>query len=344
MTPSIPRILLLALALVPCACAPSDGPPQPRSVVIETKPLPIDRIYHSMTGPFHRLPVEVEGMDWITSVHTEVIDQADGQDLGGEFFCHSQLSAPGGVRLAVNATGGERIELPEGFGLPVSAFLQGAKEGDGGLDFFGMVLNNNEPDIDKQVRIRANIDYLSDEDVTPERAIKPLYYRDLTIWVDDICEYLPPEDGAQVNEDVSTHCVLVGDKNVHWMVPPGKQVTRRRIKNIVPVDSTAHLIQAHLHNHGSYVRLTDVTTGEQLWQSDAVYEPDRPQIERITAYSSTEGILLKADHEYELEALYDNNTGADVDAMAVMYVYFTPVNGQSLTLKTTGKRKNRKGA
>lgn len=335
--PPARRTLLVAcLALV--ACQQSDDGPTIRTAVIETRPLPIDQIYHSMTGPFHELPVDIEGLDWITRVHTEVIEDGSSADLGGEFFCHSQLSVPGGMRLAVNATGGELIDLPDGFGLPVSAFLGGHAERRGDLKFFGMVLNNNFPEMDTRVRIRASIDYLSEDDLQPGQSLRPLYYRDLTIWVDDICEYVPPVDGAQVNEDVSTHCVLVGDKNVHWMVPPGKQLTRRRIRNIVPVDSRAHLVQAHLHNHGEYVRLTDVTTGERLWQSDVEYLPDRRQIRSIGAYSDSEGFPLHADHEYELEALYDNTADHDVDAMAVMYLYFSPADGQPLVLAQKGKR------
>ena len=85
-----------------------------------------------------------------------------------------------------------------------------------------------------------------------------------------------------------------------------------------------HFAAVHLHNHAVYMRLTDVTSGEVLWQTDVVYEPDRVQIAEIPVFSSVEGFRLAKDHEYEIEALYDNKTGADVDAMAMMSLYHHP--------------------
>ena len=41
----------------------------------------------------------------------------------------------------------------------------------------------------------------------------------------------------------------------------------------------------------------------------------------MTASSPTEGFELYADHEYELISVYDNPSGADQDAMAVMFMY-----------------------
>ena len=72
------------------------------------------------------------------------------------------------------------------------------------------------------------------------------------------------------------------------------------------------------------MRLTDVTTGEMLWQADVTYEPDRLQIESIATYVSPDGFRLYPDHEYEIEAYYDNMSGEDVDAMAVMDLYYNP--------------------
>ena len=48
----------------------------------------------------------------------------------------------------------------------------------------------------------------------------------------------------------------------------------------------------------------------------------RMQITRISNYSSEEGFSMYRDREYELEAYYDSPTDHDVDAMAVMYLYF----------------------
>jgi hypothetical protein len=41
----------------------------------------------------------------------------------------------------------------------------------------------------------------------------------------------------------------------------------------------------------------------------------------IDSYSSTTGIPVYADHEYELETTYDNPTAGNIDAMAVMRIF-----------------------
>ncbi len=308
-----------------------DELPEPRVVVVETDPLPIDRLYPSMTGSFDRAHVP-DDVDWITSIKTEVINDRTGDSMGGEFFCHSQLEIAEKVRLAVHATGGEHLDLPRGCAIPVSRIFKNTRSDARELTYFGMVLNNNFPEMDEHVRIRATIDYYRDEDVGWPSPLKKLYYRDITIWMGDVEEYCPPEDGAQIHEDDATHCVLVDGRNVHWMVPPGVQTSKRVVSNLVPVPSTVHLVQAHLHNYGRWVRLRDLTTGEILWQSDAEYMPGRDQIAHLTNYKSELGFKIYPDRDYEIEAFYDNTTDHDIDAMAVMYLYFNPAGNRVLLL------------
>ncbi|MGB5809929.1 MAG: hypothetical protein WBG86_05315 [Polyangiales bacterium] len=121
-----------------------------------------------------------------------------------------------------------------------------------------------------------------------------------------------------------------GKLALHWMVPPGLQKTRKRMKDFLPVDGTVHFAWAHLHNYGVYMRLTDLTTGEVIFQADVKNEPNRDQISRITNYSGDEGFRIYKDHEYEIEALYNNTTDDDVDAMAMMVLYYHPDGDQSI--------------
>jgi hypothetical protein len=99
-------------------------------------------------------------------------------------------------------------------------------------------------------------------------------------------------------------------------------------------DWTVHSVAVHLHNHGVYMRLTDLTSGEVLWQADVVNEPLRTQIAEITTYSSAEGFRMYQDHEYEIEAVYNNTTDHDVDAMAMMYLYYNPEGNIDITYPT----------
>src|SRR5262245_66290358 len=59
--------------------------------VVETGPMRIDRLYHSMDGPHERLNVDPGGLDWITAYTTRVIDAESRKPMGDEFFCHSQI-------------------------------------------------------------------------------------------------------------------------------------------------------------------------------------------------------------------------------------------------------------
>jgi hypothetical protein len=279
-----------------------------------------------MAGPLDRVPlestVESADLDWVVGYRSEVVDDATGEKMGDEFFCHSQLQLPGGNRLFVTATGIEEIRFPEGFAMPVSQILQMFPEDARSLSMLGMVLNNHEQNIDRHARVRTTIEYLTEDDLAGKQPPKALYKAGLPVTVEDLATHTAIEPAPE--EDVSTHCVLVDGLKSHWLVPPGPQITRRRHTGIVPVESTVHYAVVHLHNYAKYLRLTDVTTGKLLWQTDVVYEPDRVQIEEIPKYSSAEGFTVYPDHVYEVEAYYENTAGQDVDAMAGVELFFHP--------------------
>jgi len=335
----VPIVCLVVLA----GCGPSESeqaaepnaPADPKTHVrvVETVPMYLDKIYPSMTGPSERLLVDSAGIDWITALKTEVVDAQSDEAMGGEFMCHTQLQIPSGVRIMVTATGMDEIRLPAGFGIPVRQIFSAFPPEIQSMTFLGMLLNNHEPAINRFGKVRATVEYQTLEDVGDPPSLKKLYIVGAPISVEDLEAYRPPE-GSEVSDDVTTHCVLVDGLTNHWMVPPGPQKTRTRFNDLVPVDSTVHYVAVHLHNYGRYMRLTDVTTDEVLWQSDVVYEKDRLQIDTIPVYSSVEGFPMPADHEYELEALYDNTTDHDVDAMAMMYLYYHPNGDENIIYPT----------
>ena len=323
-------VLIPMLCLALAATGPAGAAAVPRTMILETGPLTIDRVYTSMAGPSGRTPVDFAELDWVTAYKTEVVDAASGAKMGDEFFCHSQLQMENGTRLMVTATGSEEIRFPPGFGMTVSQILNGVAPMQRQATFLGMVLNNHVPDIDRTAKVRATIEYWKDDD--PGRPpLTKLYKTGLTMEVEDLAEYQAPA-AAPASADVATHCVLVEKgRNAHWMVPPGKQVTRKRYQRFLAVDGTVHYAVVHLHNHARYLRLTDTTTGERLWQTDVVYEPARVQIAEIPVFASVEGFPIYRDHVYEIEALYDNTTDHDVDAMAQIDLYFHPKGNVSIT-------------
>lgn len=281
-----------------------------------------------MEGPFDHAAVDVSHMDWVTAFRSEVVDARSGRPLGHEFFCHSQLQLENTTRLMVAATGSEEIRFPQGFAMPVSSIVGALPADRRGVGFVGMVLNNHIQPIDELAVVRATIEYWRNEDLqSPPRK---LFKVGLPVGAEDAVHYTPPANGT-AGDDPAAHCSLVQDRNTHWLVPPGELRTETRYSGVVPVDATVHYAVVHLHNYGVWLRLTDKTTGQVLWQTDVAYEPDRVQIKKIPVYSSTEGFPLYKDHEYEVAALYRNTTDREVDAMALLDLYYNPQGNVDIT-------------
>jgi hypothetical protein len=217
--------------------------------------------------------------------------------------------------------------------MRVSQIMNGVSAEQRRLSFLGMVLNNHVAEIDRRARVRAELEYFTDEDLGSPPPLKKLYKVGLTLEVEDLEQYEPPP-GEPVNPDVSSHCALVGGATSHWWVPPGPQTTRKRYADFLPVDATVHYAVVHLHNHGRTFRLTDATTGRELWRTDVQYEPGRVQIARIPVYSSPEGFRMYKDHVYEIEAFYDNTSDEPIDAMAQIDLYYHPDGDVNITYPT----------
>jgi hypothetical protein len=294
---------------------PSAGPGV-KTMVVDIGPLKIDKIYRSMDGPFDRVPFDPADVGWITRFSTEVIERSSGDPVGEEFFCHSQLQLDNLTRLLVTATGIAELRFPEGFAMPLANILTGVPQEWRGLSLLGMVLNNHEPDSDRNVNVRVTLDYLSPDDPA-SRKLKKLFKVEIPLVADD---------GTVVTGDPPREVELEAYKGIrgHWIVPPGRYAVRQVHRQIVPIASTVHYAVVHLHNHGISMRLTDATEGRLLWETRTVYESDRVQIAEIPVYSSTEGFRIYPDHDYEIEAIYDNTSESPVDAMAAIYLYYNP--------------------
>jgi hypothetical protein len=324
--------LVLVLAAFSPACQDSDpvagvAMPAVLTRTVEVGPLRIDGIAHSMEGEFQRAPLDTAEIGWITALRTEVVDAATGLPMGDEFFCHSQVQMDTGSRLMVAATGIREVRLPDGFGIPLQQILGDLEPEWRGVSLMGMVLNNHDPDLQADVNVRFNVDYVAADDETAGDLVRPLYRASVTI--------LPDKPAAKVFEgdplaEVTAPRTAHG-KTGHWVVPPGMQIVKQQYRGLIGAETQVHFGVVHLHNYGRLISLTDVTSGEVLWQVEARYAPDRDQIVEIAPYVSTEGFTLRPDHVYELAVVYDNTTDEDVDAMATMYLYHEPAGGRTLT-------------
>ena len=319
----------VGLLLVACQVSvPGSGVAAPAVLTrtVELGPLQIDGIAQSMEGELERAELDTSDMGWITGFRTTVVDAASGLPMGDEFFGHSQIQMDTGARLMVAATGIREVQLPEGFGVPVAQILGDLDEQWRGVSLMGVVLNNHEPDLQTDVNLRFEIDYVALDD-PQATAMRPLYRASVTILPDRPTAKIYEGDPlAEVEVPRSAH-----GKTGHWVVPPGMQVVRQRYQGLIGAETQVHFGVVHLHNQGRLMSLRDVTTDELLWQVEARYELDREQIADLPAYASDEGFTLYPDHVYELAAVYDNKGEAPADAMATMYLYHEPAESRTLT-------------
>lgn len=329
--PGNPRTLgcLTVVCLAVLACGRGATLPPPRVKTFETPPMRIDRIFTSMAGPFERVSMDFSDLDWVTAFKSEVVDASTDERLPDELFCHSQIQLPNSTRLMVTATGSSELRFPTGFAMPMARIVAGLPAEQRGLSLLGMVLNNHDAKMDRMVRVRGTIEYYRNQDLPNPPPFGKLFKEGLTLEMDDAAGGTAvPAVNA---EGVSEHCATVNGIKSHWYVPPGPQLTRKRYSNIVPVEGMVHFASAHLHNYGRYVLLRDTGTGEVLWRTDAEYESDRVQLKRIPTYVSDKGFPLFPDHEYEVEAYYDNTSKETVDAMAQIDMYYWPKGNVNIT-------------
>ena len=118
----------------------------------------------------------------------------------------------------------------------------------------------------------------------------------------------------------------MGTTTDHWLVPPGRQVLRSDVEpGVIEFDGLIHFMKLHLHPYGESVTLIDKTAGEEVWKGYAKNHPERAHLIDVDFYSSTTGIPIYKDRDYELVTVYNNPTDHPIDAMAVMRLYVHPM-------------------
>jgi len=341
------------------------------AVESESEIFTMDRIYRSMFGPADTDRVTLLQTDepevlWITAVRSDIVG-ADGETPeSAEYFCHSVLARHGkpqpdrlrqlqqlglsvqNRKMFTLVQGLNEIRFPQGFGIPVFSNDQ--------FDIVAMVMNPSEPEEPVRVGIDSRIEYVRASEL--DREIKPLFLVPLVLMV--------PLEGADADHSTHQHggdetCLAADSASPtarsvegsvpishvstthsgHWYVPPGRHTYRYRLaplRNRINFDTKVHYIASHLHPFGESLELIDLTTGESVFKATAHNFPNRVAVEKITHYSSGEGLTIDRSHEHELVAVYNNTTDQDVDSMAVMYLYLRDSFGSEQATRSLGAR------
>ncbi|MCG8462988.1 MAG: hypothetical protein MI919_42430 [Holophagales bacterium] len=329
-----------------------------RVKTVLSEPYVVEGKYRSMTGPWSSQEIRLDGSEaprkaaafptsgvtWITGYRATMVGQDGESPMAQEFMCHSNLDidisehrrALGRVgpsfspRLFTLSQGQLEIDFPPGFGIPVRLGQE--------LDLTTQVLNlNHEIQSEAErfaVRHRVSVDYVFDHEVGPGMVpLLPIAAYGLALTEGDD-GYFGVEDpdrekhgpGCLVEQSASDHDYSDGlgrSFTGHWQVPPGRQENRTLVTHLmrVPYETTVHYIAVHLHPFAESLTLRDLTTDEVIFESRAENYTDKIGLVAVDALSSTDGIAVYPDHEYELVSVYQNTTDEVQDSMAVMYIY-----------------------
>jgi hypothetical protein len=102
-----------------------------------------------------------------------------------------------------------------------------------------------------------------------------------------------------------------------FFVPPGHD--RREITFTVSFNGTIHFLGTHLHPHGVSVGLYNLSKREEVWTGKRQGGPVSP----MDVYASAAGYPLNAGETYRITTVYDNPTGAKIDAMAGLFMLYS---------------------
>jgi cyclophilin family peptidyl-prolyl cis-trans isomerase len=308
----------------------------------------VDRIYKSMEGPSSTksvvLPANPGETVWVEGIRVEMVGE-DGRRLADEYMCHvnvdldvdqHRLHFPrhevSTARLVTLSQGYLASDYPEGFAFPLAAGEP--------MNVTTQVLNLNHPEIDLKVRHKVIIRYrttAADAKETPRALTNVSVYNrvpiappagqtsPLTAFVSetgggDHCLATNRAKHAMAGSDILESD---GTKTTgHWNVPPGEHTVVTDVTSAIGTDREHRLHHAavHLHPFAEWIELRDKTTGSILFHGKVKNRKDGIGLEAVESFASAEGIVLPANHKFELVSHWDNPTSDVQDAMAVLYL------------------------
>jgi cyclophilin family peptidyl-prolyl cis-trans isomerase len=232
-------------------------------------------------------------------------------------------------RILTLSQGQLSVTFPPGFGMPIMSNEP--------LLLTTQVLNHNIENPNLEVRHRVTFEYARDRELaTP---MTPLFNSGIYGMA-----LIEGRDGifGKAADDTADHgnsCLMRpqapnamsgslykdGEGRTftgHWIVRPGREVNHTNVTRLldIPFDTTLHYAAVHLHPFAESLELRDLTTNQSIFRSIAKGPRGKVGLTRVTSFSSSEGVTLHKDHEYELISVYNNTTKKDQDSMAVMYL------------------------
>ena len=340
----IVAITIATTASVTACSGRTPAAPPVETAVVYSDAFTIDTTWASMQGPYRVMQVQLTDstsheLVWVTGYEAAIVDADTREEKSSEFMCHSNVDLDmarhrqifgwkkyPSRRLFTLSEGQTDVRLPDGFGIPLRS--------DEPLSVTAQVLNHNYKGPAVRVRQRVTVHFIRDR--TLRRSLVPLYQRGINTLVrldgpgggfnTEVDEHAMHQHGGA--EGMSADTMPYKDRAGrtfagHWVVKPGREERRTPINGWLQMqqDLTIHYVSVHLHPFAESLQLRDITTGDTVLASKAENRPERIGLARVDQIASREGITLHKDHQYELVSRYNNTSGADRTAMAVMYLY-----------------------
>jgi hypothetical protein len=297
----------------------------------------IDGIYKSMEGPKSSNYVQLSQDStilWLTGFHVKALDAKTLKLISKDFICHTNVDfndvkyfsafhlekriGSQYPRLTSLSHGMEDFSFPEGYGVPM--------KGNELLYVTTEALNHNLPDANLWIRHEVDINY------SKAKHLKPLMSRTAFIMLpyDKFDPYKEPTDPG------TNQCIPVETKNHsyddgkgnkrsgHWVIPTGMHTYRSDINQQLQIKDSLRLHAAALHVHpfATQISLYDKTTKHFIFSSKIVNHKKNIGLTSIEPFSSSEGIWLYKNHEYEIVLEVNNTSATKQDMMGSMFLFF----------------------
>lgn len=253
---------------------------------------------------------------YLTRFEMELYDDDTGSTMP-DFICHGHIAEDGPAGYARSRflglhAGGQKLQMPDGFALMLNVSPEAP------LQLYGMAADYSGKRRGAEVHYEMELEYFA-ETQARQRNLEPLNFRFVALSLD-----------SETYHDVARAHEKHADRgNYHWMVPPGRHeyrsILNHQLFEVHESDLRVHHIHNHVHPYAEYVEIFSRTTGESVYRADASTHPERGVLQSVDHYMDVEGFMLRKGHIYDMVVVYDNTTGAPIDAMYTARISFQAV-------------------
>ena len=319
-------------------------------VVFTTPTFVISNLYKSMEGPksdqYLAIDNSTEELLWLTSFKTAAFLSDESTRMPNDFVCHTNFEYRDAEhynrwnlterinkqypRITSISNGIEAFELPEGFGFPVFSNER--------IFLNAQALNHNVTDSIFNIKHKIEIGFIKHGE-KPLKALQPkTLYMMFPFDMDN--PYAGPTDklpNACIPVETKNHTYYDNMGNPlsgHWLFSPGRHhYTFNATQQLSIKDSIRlHQITSHLHPFAERLQLVDRTKNTVIYNCESENFEDKIGLKSTPTFTSTEGVWLYENREYEMTLEVNNTTDTDQEMMASMAIFY---NDEEMTKKTS---------